>query len=63
MARDKFVGINIKRDYPGKRCRISMDGNIENLHIKLKHPRPTKPRLSPYKCAPIAYGTKTQLTP
>lgn len=62
LAGDKFTGIHIKWDYPGQRCCISMDGCIENLLIKFKHPRPTKPRLSPYKCVPIAYGIKTQLT-
>jgi hypothetical protein len=63
MAGDKFPGIHIKWDYPGQQCHISMDGYIENLLIKFKHPRPTKPHLSPYKCAPIASGAKTQLTP
>ncbi len=63
MTGDKFAGIHIKWDYPGRRCRISMDGYIENLLIKFKHPRPTKPCLSPYKCAPIAYGAKIQLAP
>jgi hypothetical protein len=36
---------------------------IKNLLIKFKHPRPTKPCLSPHKCLPITYGAKTQLTP
>jgi hypothetical protein len=40
-----------------------MNGYIENLLTKFKHPCPTKPRLSPYKCAPIAYDTKMQLAP
>jgi hypothetical protein len=40
-----------------------MPGYIENLLIKFKHPRPTKPHLSPYKCLPISYGAKAQLTP
>jgi hypothetical protein len=42
-----------------------MPGYIENLLIKFKHPRPVKPRLSPYKykCLPITYGVKAQLTP
>jgi hypothetical protein len=40
-----------------------MDGYIKNLLVKFKHPRHTKPRLSPYKCAPIAYGAKMQLAP
>jgi hypothetical protein len=39
-----------------------MPDYIENLLIKFKHPRPTKPRCSPYKCLPIAYGAKAQLT-
>jgi len=63
MAGDKFAGINIKWDYANHRCRISMPGYIKNLHIKFKHPRPTKRRLSPYKCLPISYGAKAQLTP
>jgi hypothetical protein len=50
-------------DYANRRCRISMPGYIENLLIKFKHPRPVKPRLSPYKCLPITYGVKAQLTP
>jgi hypothetical protein len=40
-----------------------MEGYIETLLIKFKLPCPTKPRLSPYKCASIAYGVKTQLIP
>jgi hypothetical protein len=63
MAGDKFAGINIKWDYANCRCRISMPGYIETLPIKFKHPRPIKPRLSPYKCLPISYGAKSQLTP
>jgi hypothetical protein len=63
MAGDKFAGIDIKWDYAHHRCRISMPGYIENLLIKFKHPRPLKPRLSPYKCQPITYGAKSQLTP
>jgi hypothetical protein len=63
MARDKFAGIDIKWDYVGCRCCISMPDYIKNLLIIFKHPRPTKPRPSPYKCLPIAYGAKAQLTP
>jgi len=63
MAGDKFAGINIKWDYTNRRCHISMPGYIENLLIKFKHPRPTKRCLSPYKCLPISYGAKAQLTP
>ena len=40
-----------------------MEGYIDNLLIKFNHACPTKPCLSPYKCAPITYGIKTQLAP
>jgi len=63
MAGDKFAGINIKWDYANCRCRISMPGYIKNLLKKFKHPCPTKRCLSPYKCLPISYGAKAQLTP
>jgi hypothetical protein len=33
------------------------------LLLKFKHPNPTKPRLSPYKCLPISYGAKFHITP
>jgi hypothetical protein len=33
------------------------------LLLKFKHPHPAKPRLSPYKCLPISYGTKSHITP
>ncbi len=63
MARDKLAGITICWDYLCKRCRLSMPGYIDNLLIKFKHPCPRKPQFSPYKCLPISYGAKTQLTP
>ncbi len=63
MAGDKFAGIDIKWDYVKCQCCISMPGYIENLLIKFKHPRPSKPCLSPYKWIPIFYGAKAQLTP
>jgi len=36
---------------------------FKNLLIKFKYPHPLKPSLSPYKCLPISYGAKAQLTP
>jgi hypothetical protein len=63
MADDKFAGIDIKWDYASQRCRISMPGYIDNILIKFKHPMPSKPRRLPYKCLPIAYGAKAQMTP
>jgi hypothetical protein len=63
MDGDKLAGIAIQWDYPGKRCRLSMPGYIDNLLLKFKHPCPLKPQLSPYTCLPISYGTKTQFSP
>ena len=63
MAGDKFAGISVKWDSIHRRCRLSMPGYIDNLLLKVKHRRPSKPRLSPYKCSPISYGAKTQFTP
>jgi hypothetical protein len=63
MAGNKLAGISIQWDYPGKCCRLSMPGYIDNLLLKFKHPRPPKPRLSPYACLPISYGAKSQLMP
>ena len=63
MADDKLAGIAITWDYPNRRCRISMPGYIDNLLIKFKHPRSSKPRFSPHACLPIAYGAKTQFAP
>jgi hypothetical protein len=40
-----------------------MLGYISTLLLKFKHPQPTKPWLSPFKCLPIAYSAKAQLTP
>ncbi len=62
MAGDKLAGIAIQWDYPGKCCRLSIPGYIDNLLLKFKHPRPCKPQLSPYTCLPIFYGTKTQFS-
>jgi hypothetical protein len=33
------------------------------LLLKFKHPHPAKPRQSPYKCLPIAYGAKSHIKP
>jgi hypothetical protein len=40
-----------------------MPGYISTVLLKFKHPHPTKPWLSPYKCLPIAYGAKSHITP
>jgi hypothetical protein len=41
-----------------------MPGYLSLLLLKYNnHPQPAKPRLSPYKCLPIAYGAKLHITP
>ncbi len=55
--------MNIKLDYVNKRCCIYMQGYIEDLLTKFKHPRPPKRRLLPYACTPISYGAKSQFSP
>jgi hypothetical protein len=40
-----------------------MPGYVSLLLLKYKHPHPTKPRLSPFKCLSIAYGSKLHITP
>ena len=36
---------------------------IAKLLIKLGHPMPIKPQLSPHRCKEVKYGSKTQLSP
>jgi hypothetical protein len=62
VAGNKFVG-NIEWNYPASHCRISMPCYISMLLLKFKHPHPAKPRLSPYKCLPIAFGAKSHIKP
>jgi hypothetical protein len=63
MAGDKFAGMDIELNYAARHCCISMPGYISLLLLKYKHPHPAKPRLSPYKCLPIAYSSKLHITP
>jgi len=45
-----------------KNTQIAGEG-VWPLNSKFKHPCPLKPCLSPYKCLPISYGAKGQLSP
>ncbi len=63
MAGNNFAGIDIEWNYADHCCCISMPGYISSLLLKYKHPHPTKPRLSPYKCLPITYSSKSHITP
>jgi hypothetical protein len=40
-----------------------MPDYVSTLLLKFKHTHPTKPWLSPYKCLPITYGSKSHITP
>jgi hypothetical protein len=63
MAGNKFAGMDIKWNCASCHCCISMPGYISLLLLKYKHLQPAKPRLSPYKCLPIAYGANLHITP
>ena len=63
MAGNKFAGMSIEWDYNARKCQISIPGYIDRLLLKFKHPEPRRRQLSPYKCLPIVYGAKQQLTP
>ena len=57
----KFSGIDLKWDYMKRTCRLTMDGYIANLRIKVGHPDPKKPQHSPHKHRKITYGAASQL--
>ena len=63
----KFSGIELDWKYATKRwdrtCRLSMKNYIKILPVKLNHPMPRKPQISPHKCHKVKYGSKTHLTP
>jgi hypothetical protein len=63
MAGNKFAGMDIGWNYAACCCHISMQDCISLLLLKYKHPQPAKPWLTPYKCLPIAYGSKLHITP
>jgi hypothetical protein len=63
MDGNKCASIDIEWDYAARCCHISMPGYISTLLLKFKHPHPAKPPLSPYKCLPITYGSKSHISP
>jgi hypothetical protein len=63
MAGNKLSAMDIEWNYAARFCRISMPGYIFLLLLIYKYPHPAKPWLSPYKCLPIAYGSKLHITP
>ena len=42
---------------------LSIKNYIKNLLVKLNHPIPNKPQLSPHKCRKVKYDSKTQIDP
>eukprot|EP00804_Cyclotella_cryptica_P006569 CCRYP_021175-RA/>CCRYP_021175-RA protein AED:0.46 eAED:0.46 QI:0/-1/0/1/-1/1/1/0/211 len=59
---DLYAGINLAWNYSNRTCCLSMDDYIETVLTKYNHQRPKRPVLSPYKAAPIIYGTKVLYT-
>ena len=57
----KFAGIDLRGGYVKRTCRLTMEKYIEELLIKYNHPQLRKRQLSPCKCKPIQYGSKSQL--
>ena len=61
---DLYSGINLEWNYNPvhvkRTVRLTMDDYIANLRVKFNHADPKKPQHSPYKYAPIIYGSKIQ---
>ena len=59
----KFAGIDLDWNYATKHCdrtcRLSMKNYINILLVRLNHPMPRKPQISPHKCREVKYGIKT----
>eukprot|EP00804_Cyclotella_cryptica_P013280 CCRYP_007043-RA/>CCRYP_007043-RA protein AED:0.39 eAED:0.39 QI:0/0/0/1/0/0/3/0/598 len=47
-------------DYKNRTIRLSMPDYVRSALHKFAHPQPTRPQHSPYKAAPITYGSTTQ---
>ena len=62
---NKFAGIDLDWNYATRHCdrtcRLSIKNYIKYLLVKLNHPMPRKPQLSPHRCRKVKYGSKTQL--
>ena len=44
-----------------KFCHLSIKNYIADLLLKLEHPIPKKPQLSPHKCKRVNYGSRIQM--
>jgi hypothetical protein len=55
-----FCGVKLNWDYKNRTVRLSMPDYVRNALHKFGHPKPAQPQHSPYKAAPITYGSTTQ---
>ena len=62
----KFAGIDLEWNYApthkSRSCRLSIKNYIRDLLLRVGHPSPAKPQLSPHKHRGITYGAKEQHT-
>ena len=62
----KFAGIDLEWNYAtthkARSCRLSIKNYIRDLLLRVGHPPPAKPQLSPHKHREITYGAKEQYT-
>jgi hypothetical protein len=59
-AGERYCGLTIKCDYPGRKVHLSMPGYIPKALLCFKHPIPTTPQDQPYPNVKPNYGAKTQ---
>ena len=62
MARDKYVGTDLKWDYHKRTVDRSVSGYVEQTLHKVQHKKPTKLQDAPAKAILIQYGAKVQKT-
>eukprot|EP00804_Cyclotella_cryptica_P008225 CCRYP_015155-RA/>CCRYP_015155-RA protein AED:0.23 eAED:0.17 QI:0/0/0/1/1/1/3/0/935 len=55
-----FCGVRLNWDYKNRTVRLSMPNFVRSALHKFAHPQPAHPQHSPYKAAPITYGSTTQ---
>jgi hypothetical protein len=61
-AGERYCGLTIKWDYPGRKVHLSLPGYIPKALLCFKHPIPTTPQDQPYPHIKPNYGANTQHT-
>jgi hypothetical protein len=56
----RYIGIHLDWDYTNRRVHLSMPGYVDKALKQFGHKKPAKPQDSPFRCAPIKYGSKKQ---